>query len=67
MSDRLSALEAAWPFIRDVILFAVGVGLLVNEALSTARPPVMGVFLVVAGAPLPIRADERRQRRREAP
>lgn len=67
MGDRLTSLEAAWPFVRDVILFLVGVGLLVNEALGEARPPVMGVFLVVAGAPLPIRADERRQRRREEP
>lgn len=67
MSSQLKSLEAAWPFIRDVILFLVGVGLLVNEALAEARPPVMMVFLVVAGAPLPIRADERRQRRREEP
>jgi hypothetical protein len=67
MGDRLTSLERAWPFFRDLILFFVGVTLLVNEALAEARPPVMGVFLVVAGAPLPIRADERRQRRRGEP
>lgn len=67
MGPKLTNLELAWPFLRDLILFFVGVGLLINEALHEARPPVMGVFLVVAGAPLPIRADERRQKRREEP
>jgi hypothetical protein len=66
MASRLQSLERAWPFIRDLILFVVGIGLLIHEALAEARPPVMGVFLVVAGAPLPLRADERRKRREDS-
>jgi hypothetical protein len=62
MNRRMEALEAAWPFIRDLLLFLIGMGLLIHEALGEARTPVMGIFLVVAGAPLPIRADERRKR-----
>jgi hypothetical protein len=66
MATRLQSLERAWPFIRDLILFLVGIGLLIHEALTEARPPVMGIFLVVAGAPLPLRADERRKRREDS-
>jgi hypothetical protein len=66
MATRLQSLERAWPFIRDLILFLVGIGLLIHEALIEARPPVMGIYLVVAGAPLPLRADERRKRREDS-
>jgi hypothetical protein len=66
MVPPLQSLERAWPFLRDLILFMVGIGLLIHEALVEARPPVMAIFLVVAGAPLPLRADERRKRREDS-
>lgn len=64
MAPKLQTLEEAWPLVRDILFVAIGLGLLINEGLHTARPGVMGVYLVVMGLPLPIRNDERRKRRR---
>lgn len=64
MAPKLQTIEDAWPLIRDILFVAVGLVLLINEALHAARPGPMGVYLVVMGLPLPIRNDERRKRRR---
>jgi hypothetical protein len=66
MAPKLQSLEDAWPLVRDILFVAVGLVLLVNEALHSARPGPMGVYLVVMGLPLPIRNDERRRRRNGA-
>jgi hypothetical protein len=44
----------SWPFIRDLVLFAVGVAGILHETLigKTDRPNLLILFGVLVGAPL---------------
>lgn len=53
--------DVVWPWVRDVILFFTGLGLLINEATRTGaeRPVLLGAYLAMTGLPLFLRADNR--------
>jgi hypothetical protein len=53
-----------WPFLRDVLLFAGGFYLLVEEArrAGAERPVLIGAYLAMMGLPLAFRRDERRDK-----
>lgn len=51
---------------RDLVLFAVGVGLIVNEAVLRSgpeRPSLLVAYMAMVGAPTVLRYDERRRGR----
>jgi hypothetical protein len=61
--------RSAWHLSRDTILFAVGIGLTIYEALGhrgPERPALLVLYAAMMGLPFVLRADElRRQMNRE--
>ncbi len=55
--------ERAWKMVRDSVLVAVGVWMIVHETISASpNPIIIGAAFGLFGLPLPLRLDERRKR-----
>jgi uncharacterized membrane protein SirB2 len=51
--QRLARWTARWPLVRNIILFVVGIGLIINEALvhGTERPSLLFLYAGMIGLP----------------
>lgn len=54
LPSRLAPWESVWPFLRDVILFVVGVAGMIFEAgfVDNPNPAVLMVFAAFCGVPI---------------
>jgi hypothetical protein len=58
--SRLGRYQVAWPFIRDVALFLVGIGGVAWETIhGPADPSLLVLFAGCLGLPIMLRRDEK--------
>lgn len=65
--DRLAA---AWPLVRDVVIVAVALGLIVFEATiydGPVREPLLFVYVGLLGSPVFLRGDAKDRRNGSQP